>query len=87
VNDLEEIIRNKLSDLNIHSFSLIDESYLHIGHAGAQNGAKHFRLRISAAAFAGKPLIACHRLVYAALGDLIPFPIHALALEIIQQCE
>ena len=58
-----------------------DESHLHAGHAGAQGGAGHFRVRILADAFAGLPLMARHRLVYDALAGLIPLGIHALAIE------
>jgi BolA protein len=58
-----------------------DESRLHAGHAGAAGGASHFRVRIVAQAFAGLAPVARHRLVYAAVADLIPDEIHALALE------
>ena len=39
----------------------------------------HFEVRIRAAAFAGLGLVEQHRLVYGALGDLMP-RIHALSL-------
>jgi BolA protein len=58
-----------------------DESHLHAGHAGAAGGASHFRVRIVAQAFVGLTPVARHRLVYAAVGDLIPAEIHALAVE------
>lgn len=61
--------------------SIKDESHLHAGHAGAAGGASHFRVRIVAQAFAGLAPVARHRLVYAAVGDLIPGEIHALAVE------
>jgi BolA protein len=61
--------------------SIEDESHLHAGHAGAAGGASHFRVRIVARAFGGLAPLARHRLVYAAVGDLIPAQIHALALE------
>ena len=56
-----------------------DEGHLHIGHAGARDGRGHFRVRIVAAAFSGQPLLARHRRIYAALGDLMQTDIHALA--------
>jgi len=52
------------------------------GHAGASGGAGHYRVRIAAAAFIGRPLLACHRLVYDAVADWMPSRIHALAIEI-----
>lgn len=60
--------------------SIEDESHLHAGHAGAAGGAGHFRVRIVAAAFAGKPLIARHRMVYDALAEMMPREIHALSI-------
>ena len=53
----------------------------HAGHAGAAPGGNtHWRLTIVSAAFAGKPTVARHRMVYQALGDLMQHPIHALAI-------
>ena len=40
----------------------------------------HFEVRVSAPAFAGLGLVEQHRLVYAALGDLMR-AIHALSIE------
>lgn len=40
----------------------------------------HFKVVIVAAGFEGKRLIERHRLVHAALSDLLAGPIHALAL-------
>ncbi len=61
--------------------ALENESHLHRGHVGATTGKGHFRLRIVAAAFAGKTAIARHRLVYAALASLLETDIHALSIE------
>jgi BolA protein len=58
-----------------------DESHLHAGHAGAAGGQSHFRVRIVAEAFRGVPPVARHRLVYAAVDDLLKTDIHALAIE------
>jgi BolA protein len=57
-----------------------DESHKHRGHAGAADGRGHFRVHIVAAAFAGKPSVQRHRMVYAALGDQLKTDIHALAI-------
>jgi len=61
--------------------SIEDESHLHAGHAGAASGQSHFRIRIVAEAFRGVPAVARHRLVYAAVDDLMKTDIHALAIE------
>ncbi len=63
---------------------VLDESWQHEGHAGA-NGTgfgTHFRVRISAPAMAGLTRVAQHRLVYDALHDFIARQgVHALAIE------
>jgi BolA protein len=58
-----------------------DESHRHAGHPGAAGGQSHFRVRIVAEAFRGVPALARHRLVYAALTDMLRDDIHALAIE------
>jgi BolA family transcriptional regulator, general stress-responsive regulator len=61
---------------------VVDESHLHKGHAGHRPGGEsHFRVKITAAAFAGKSRLAAHRMVYAALADEIAGGVHALAIE------
>lgn len=64
---------------------LIDDSQQHAGHAGARQGG-HFTLRIAAPAFAGKRPLECHRMIYAALGELMQTDIHALSIELLP-CE
>lgn len=41
----------------------------------------HYRARIVSAAFEGKSRIQQHRMVYAAVGEAMNGPVHALALE------
>lgn len=62
-------------------FEVIDESHLHAGHAGAQGGAGHFRVRIASARFAGLTPLARHRLVYDSVRDWMPDRIHALSID------
>ena len=62
------------------SMQIEDQSHLHAGHAGAREGKGHFQLDIVADAFAGKLPLARHRLVYAALGDMMQTDIHALII-------
>ncbi len=61
--------------------SIEDDSHLHAGHAGAAGGHSHFRVRIVADAFRGITPVARHRLVYAAVDDLLREEIHALAID------
>jgi BolA protein len=58
-----------------------DQSDRHRGHAGAASGRGHFRVEIVANAFAGVAPLARHRLIYAALGELMQTDIHAVSLQ------
>lgn len=60
---------------------VIDESHLHIGHAGARDGRGHFKVRIASSLFHGLTRMAQHRMVYRALGPLMQSDIHAINIE------
>ena len=62
------------------AIEVVDDSHKHVGHAGARGGQGHFSVDIVSAAVAGKLPLARHRLVYAALGDMLQTDIHALAI-------
>ncbi len=64
---------------------VLDESAAHAGHAGSDGtgSGTHFRVRIAAPVFTGKPKVAQHRLVYDALRDFLARGLHALAIEIV----
>ena len=62
------------------SLEVTDDSHKHAGHAGARGGQGHFGVDIVSAAFVGKLPLARHRLVYAALGEMMQTDIHALAI-------
>jgi len=79
-DDLPGEIRSRLQALDPDAVAVEDESALHAGHAGAASGGGHFRLQITSAAFSGYGKVARHRMVYAALGDLMRGRIHALAI-------
>lgn len=77
---LEQRLRATLEPI---ALEVIDESFQHHGHAGA-NGTgfgTHFRVRITSARFTGKSAVLRHRLVYDALQDFIDQGLHALAIE------
>lgn len=67
--------------------AIVDESHLHIGHAGARDGRGHFKVRVVSAGFEGLPRLARHRKVYAAVGALMDTDIHALNIEAISPNE
>lgn len=76
-----EKIRSALQALQPTQLDILDDSAAHAGHAGAATGRGHFRVKIVSPAFKGLPLIARHRKVYHALGDLMQTDIHALSIE------
>lgn len=78
--DTLELIRQRLGALEPQSLDLADESAAHAGHAGAASGGGHYRLTLVSPRFRGLDVLARHRLVYAALGDLMSTRIHALRL-------
>ncbi len=57
-----------------------DQSHLHAGHAGAQEGKGHFDVKIVSDRFSGQSRIARHRMIYDALGSFIDSDIHALQI-------
>ena len=60
-----------------------NESHRHAGHSGDDgSGESHWRVTISAPAFATLSRIERHRAVHAALGPAIMGRIHALALTV-----
>jgi BolA protein len=78
----EERLRQRLESRFAPALLVIeDESHLHAGHAGAAEGHSHFRVTIVAEAFRGVSPVARHRLVYAAVDDLLKTDIHALAID------
>ncbi|UWQ06196.1 BolA family transcriptional regulator [Aliiroseovarius crassostreae] len=62
---------------------VIDESEMHRGHAGYQDGGEsHFRVVIHAQKLADLSRVARHRAVHQAIGADLMGQIHALALDI-----
>jgi len=76
VERIRQLLTEALAPVQL---DVIDEGHKHAGHFGEGKG--HFFARIVSPAFAGKNPIERHRMVYAALGDMMPDGIHALAIE------
>ena len=77
---LDQRLRETLDPV---SLEVIDESFQHGGHAGA-NGTgfgTHFRVRITSHLFIGRSPLMRHRLVYDAVRDFMDQGLHALAIE------
>lgn len=73
-------MQQRLGSLQPLSVQIGDDSAFHAGHAGARSGGGHYNLHIVSAAFAGKNTVARHRMIYAALDDMMKGEIHALAI-------
>ena len=78
LEDIEAVMRERFASLAPSQMQLVDDSARHRGHAGAAGGGGHYLLTLVAASFTGLPSVQRHRLIYQALEDLIPYPIHAL---------
>lgn len=74
-------LRARLAPLDPLLVDVADDSAEHAGHAGAAAGGGHFSLVIVSNAFCGQPRLARHRAVLDRVGDLIPHPVHALAIK------
>ena len=75
------VIEEKLTEAFSPSRLLVkDQSHLHAGHAGAQDGRGHYDVTIVADAFAGKRPLERHRMIFDALGTLMETDIHALRI-------
>lgn len=62
------------------SMQVVDDSHRHVGHVGAQDGRGHFTVEIVSDVFHGMAPLACHRAIYAALGEMMSTDIHALSI-------
>lgn len=61
--------------------NVIDETNQHHGHAAwKESGETHFKVEITADAFAGKSRVERQRMVYQVLAADLAGPVHALAL-------
>ena len=77
IERMRELLTEALAPRHL---AISDDSHRHAGHAGARSGQGHFSVDIVSAAFAGKVPLARHRLVYAALDELMQADIHALSI-------
>lgn len=79
-NRIETALRDRFEVIEL---TVIDESEMHRGHAGYQEGGEsHYRVTLRSPDFQGMSRIARHRAVHDALGKDLVAEIHALALHI-----
>ncbi|HEY6454798.1 MAG TPA: BolA family protein [Steroidobacteraceae bacterium] len=77
VEKIRQVLTARLAPvaLEIH-----DDSAKHAGHAGARAGG-HFSVVVVSERFVGRTRMQRHRLVYAALAELMRTDIHALRIQ------
>ena len=75
-----EALVERLDTLAPSLLEIHDDSADHAGHAGAAGGGGHFSVTIVSEQFRGLTRLARHRAVLDRVGDLIPNPVHALAI-------
>ena len=80
---MEATIRARLDEALAPSrLEVRNESAKHAGHGGDDgSGESHWHVVIASEAFAGKSRVARHRMVHAALGDVMQ-TIHALSMDL-----
>ena len=80
MTDTIALMHERLAVLSPSHLEILDDSARHKGHAGAREGG-HYRLAIASTAFEGLSTLARHRMIHAALGDLMRHGIHALSIQ------
>jgi BolA protein len=80
IMDTREALAKRLRALSPSVLTIDDDSREHAGHAGNTSGGGHFSVTIVSQHFCGLTRLARHRAVLDRVGDLIPNPVHALAI-------
>jgi BolA protein len=75
-----DVLAARLAALAPTVLTIDDDSAEHAGHAGNPGGGGHFSVTIVSEQFRGQGSLARHRAVLDRVGDLIPNPVHALAI-------
>ena len=89
MSSIRDQIVNRLQALSPSLIEVSDDSAAHAGHVGARDHTErtgaiegtHFELTIVSDAFAGKSLVARHRMIYELLAELMQTHIHALKID------
>ncbi|MBS9782084.1 MAG: BolA family transcriptional regulator [Gammaproteobacteria bacterium] len=81
-NNTVTLIEQRLQDAFSPTFlEVIDESHRHAKHKGRDENRGNYVLTIHSQAFADKSPIQRHKMIYAALGELMQTHIHGLAIK------
>ena len=77
----EELEARLRQGLECTHLEVVDESHLHVGHAGARDGGGHFRAVIVSPRFEGLPRVRAQQLVFQTVGEWMGREIHALSMK------
>lgn len=81
----EKIKKQLFENLHPSFLEVVDNSALHIGHAGVdKNFDTHFLVRIGGGDIKGLSLIKSHRLINKVLSNFFAQGIHSIQIEIIK---
>ncbi|AFZ83784.1 BolA protein [Candidatus Kinetoplastibacterium blastocrithidii TCC012E] len=78
-DEIIKIIKDRVACIEPTYLDIKDDSRLHENHNSGAAG--HYTITIISKRFINLSIIEQHKLVYKCLRDLIPFPIHALAIK------
>jgi BolA protein len=76
----EKIEQLLIDALQPESIDVVDDSHQHAGHGGYDAEGSHFSVTIVSSRFSGEDTLSRHRMIYAALGDMMHQEIHALSI-------
>lgn len=77
-SDIFTQLQQNLQTLTPTHLEVIDDEQHHIGHH--QEGGGHFTVTVVSPQFSQQSLVQRHRMVFAAVGDLMHTSIHALSI-------
>ena len=84
IRRIEELLTEAFSP---DKLQVKDQSHLHAGHEGAKDGRGHFDVTIVSDGFSGQNRVQRHRMVYAALRELMDTDIHAVRITAVTPSE
>ncbi|MAH61136.1 MAG: BolA family transcriptional regulator [Legionellales bacterium] len=77
-------LKDKLNSAFKPSFlDIIDDSHLHVGHAGAEDNKLHITIRIKAKALDNLKRIQQHKMIYSSMSKEIESHFHAISITIL----
>ena len=81
INELIAIVKKKLSDqIEINSIDVDDKSFLHINHAGSQEGKFHLKITLNSNELKNLSRIESNKRVYKILDKELKESIHSIQI-------